>query len=158
MMAFFAGCILERMITVNPVTRTRFPPQLTPAAEMLPLSRTELEQAREGVAAIKPVLSNVVSLAGWTGLQCSELREVRVGDFVEVPVPRLVIRRAQPEGIGSKKPKSGKTRHVPLVDAVLPLVRSMVASKGPDDLLVTTENGARRYATAFKNSTHWAET
>ncbi len=45
LMAFFASCIRERMITINPVTRTRVPPQLTPAAEMFPLSRAELEES-----------------------------------------------------------------------------------------------------------------
>ena len=158
LMAFFASCIHERMITVNPVSRTRVPAQLTPAAEMMPFSRQELEAVRDEIAGLNPALADAVWLAGWTGLRWSELREVRVADFVEVPVPRLVIRRAQPEGIGTKRPKSGRTRHVPLVDAVLPLVKSMTVGKGPNDLLVTTENGARLYATAFKNSTHWAET
>lgn len=158
LMAFFASCIRERMITINPVTRTRVPPQLTPAAEMFPLSRAELEEVRDDIARLNPSLANAVWLAGWTGLRWSELREIRVADFAEVPVPRLVVRRAQPEGIGTKRPKSNKSRHVPLVDAVLPLVREMAAGKGPDDLLVTTEKGARLYATAFKNSTRWAET
>lgn len=158
LMAFFASCIRDRIITANPVTRTRVPPQTTPAAEMLPLSGIELEQVRDEVCAINPVLGDIVWLAGWTGLRWSELREVRVGDFVEVPVPRLVIRRAQPEGAGTKRPKSGRTRHVPLVDAVLPLVKAMAAGKDPGDLLVTTVNGKRLYATAFKRSTHWAQT
>lgn len=158
LMAFFASCIHERMITVNPVSRTRVPAQLTPAAEMMPFSRHELEAVRDEIAVLNPALADAVWLAGWTGLRWSELREVRVADFAEVPVPRLVIRRAQPEGIGTKRPKSGRTRHVPLVDAVLPLVKSMAEGKGPNDLLVTTENGARLYATAFKNSTRWAET
>jgi integrase len=158
LMAFFASCINERMITINPVSRTRVPAQLTPAAEMMPFSRQELQAVRDEIAAINPALADAVWLAGWTGLRWSELREVRVADFVEVPVPRLVIRRAQPEGIGTKRPKSGRSRHVPLVDAVLPLVRSMTAGKGPSDLLVTTENGARLYATAFKNTTRWAQT
>lgn len=157
MMAFFADCMRERMIIVNPVSRTRVPAQLTPAAEMFPLSRAELEEVRADIAQHNQALADAVWLAAWTGLRWSELRDVRVADFVEVPVPRLVIRRAQPEGIGSKKPKSGKTRHVPLVDAVLPLVRTMAECKGPNDLLVTTENGKRLYATAFKRSTNWAE-
>lgn len=158
MMAFFASCIRERMITVNPVSRTRIPAQLTPPVEMLPLSRTELQEVRDDIARLNPTLADAVWLAGWTGLRWSELREVRVGDFVEVPVPRLIVRRAQPEGIGTKRPKSGRARHVPLVDAVLPLVRSMAADKEPGDLLVTSENGSRLYATAFKRSTHWKQT
>lgn len=158
MMAFFSSCIRDRMITVNPVLRTHVPPQLTPAAEMLPLSRVELEAVRDDIAIINSALADALWLAGWTGLRWSELREVRVADFIEKPVPRLMIRRAQPEGIGTKRPKSGKARHVPLVDAVLPLVKEMASGKKPNDLLVTTENGARLYATAFKRSTHWETT
>lgn len=158
LMAFFASCIRDRMITVNPVTRTRVPSQLTPAAEMLPLSRAELEAVRDDIASLSPALADAVWLAGWTGLRWSELRELRVADFVVDPVPRLIVRRAQPEGIGTKRPKSGKARHVPLVDAVLPLVRRMTTDKAPTDLLVTTENGARLYATAFKRTTDWPRT
>lgn len=155
LMAFFASCVRDRVITVNPVTATKVPRQLTPSAEMQPLSRTELEQVRDEIAAHHPDLADAVWLAGWTGLRWSELRELRVGDFVERPVPRLVIRRAQPEGIGTKRPKSNKSRHVPLVNAVLPLVREMTAGKEDDQLMVTTGNGARLYATAFKNATNW---
>ena len=34
----------------------------------------------------------------------------------------------------------------------------MAKGKGVDDVLVTTANGARLYATAFKNSTNWIVT
>lgn len=158
LMAFFASCIRERVITINPVSRTRVPAQLTPAAEMLPFSRQELLQVRNDIAVLSAALADAVWVAGWTGLRWSELREVRVADFLEMPVPRLVIRRAQPEGIGTKRPKSGRSRQVPLVDVVLPIVRAMAADKQPNDLLVTTESGARLHATAFKNTTRWSET
>jgi integrase len=158
LMAFFASCVRDRIVVTNPVTATKVPRQLTPSAEMQPLSRSELEEVRDEVAERNPALADAVWLAGWTGLRWSELRELRVGDFLERPVPRRVIRRAQPEGIGTKRPKSNKSRHVPLVDAVLPLVRRMVAGKRDDELIVTTGNGARLYATAFKRSTDWQVT
>lgn len=158
LMAFFASCVRDRLIATNPVTATKVPRQLTPPVEMQPLSRAELEQVRDQIAVHQPALADAVWLAGWTGLRWSELRELRVGDFVERPVPRLVIRRAQPEGVGTKRPKSNKTRHVPLVDAVLPLVRRLVAGKQDGELLVTTGTGGRLYATAFKRSTNWPVT
>lgn len=112
LMAFFASCVRDRLIATNPVTATKVPRQLTPPVEMQPLSRTELEQVRDQIAEHHPALADAVWLAGWTGLRWSELRELRVGDFVERPVPRLVIRRAQPEGVRTKRPKSNKSRHV----------------------------------------------
>lgn len=86
MMAFFASCIRDRMILINPVSRTKVPAQMTPVAEMLPLTRAELEEVRDEIAAVNPTLADIVWLAGWTGLRWSELREIRVGDFVEIPV------------------------------------------------------------------------
>ena len=44
----------------------------------------------------------------WTGLRWSELRAVRVRDFVEVPLPILVVQRAEPEGVEIKGTKSGR--------------------------------------------------
>lgn len=51
--------------------------------------------------------------------------ELRVADFIEVPMPRLVVRRSAPESVEAKSTKSGRTRHIPLSEEMLPLVRSM---------------------------------
>ena len=62
-------------------------------------------------------LADVLLIASWTGLRWSELREVRVRDFVRVPLPVLLVSRAAPEGVeaaaqpthGAREPaKSGK--------------------------------------------------
>lgn len=43
-------------------------------------------------------LADVLLVAAWTGWRSSELREARVGDFVRVPMPVLLVSRAAPEG------------------------------------------------------------
>jgi hypothetical protein len=50
---------------------------------------------------------------------------MRVRDFVEVPLPILIVQRAEPEGVEIKSTKSGRTRRVPVADRVLPLLRAM---------------------------------
>ena len=49
-------------------------------------------------------LADILLVAGWTGLRWSELRAVRVRDFIEVPMPILVVQRAEPEGVRSRRP------------------------------------------------------
>ena len=154
--AFFSWCVRERMISTNPVTGTRVPAQSAPPVEMWPFTENELLQLRDTIKIKNERLADVVWLAAWTGLRWSELRELRVSDVVEIPVPRLLVRRATPEGVETKRPKSGRSRQVPLVDTVLPIVRQLARDKSPDDLLVTTNQGKRLHATAFKRSTNWA--
>jgi hypothetical protein len=55
-------------------------------------------------------LANLLLIDAWTGLRWSELRAIRVRDFVEVPMPVLVVQRAAPEGIRVKVTKSGRSR------------------------------------------------
>jgi len=55
-------------------------------------------------------LADLLLIDAWTGLRWSELRAMRVRDFVEVPLPILVVQRAEPEGVEIKSTKSGRTR------------------------------------------------
>ena len=122
---------------------------------MWPFTETELLQLRDTIKVRNERLADIVWLSAYTGLRWSELRELCVFDVVEIPVPRLLVRRATPEGVKTKRPKSGRSRQVPLAETVLPIVRNLAQGKGPDDLLVTTDQGKRLNATAFKRSTDW---
>lgn len=97
-------------------------------------------------------------IASWTGLRWSELRAIRVRDFIEVPMPTLVVQRAEPEGVDIKSTKSGKSRRVPVADRILPLVRAMAAGRDPDAPLFVTATGHRLHATAFKRTLNWTST
>ena len=55
----------------------------------------------------------------------SELRALRVRDFVEIPMPLLVVERAEPEGVPVKVTKSGRGRRVPVADRILPIVQEL---------------------------------
>jgi len=143
------------MITANPVTPTRVPRAGTPRVEMLPFSEDELEGIYVRATARDQRLADLLLIDAWTGLRWSELRAMRVRDFVEVPLPILVVQRAEPEGVEIKSTKSGKTRRVPIADRVLPLVRAMAIDRDADARLFVTESGHQLHATAFKRTLAW---
>ncbi|WP_141777833.1 tyrosine-type recombinase/integrase [Phycicoccus sp. SLBN-51] len=89
-------------------------------------------------------------------MRWSELRAVRVRDFVEVPMPTVVVQRAEPEGVETKTTKSGRSRRVPVADRVLPLVRAMAAGREADAPLFVTSSGHRLHSTAFKRTLGWS--
>ncbi len=154
--AFFAWAVRERLIAANPVTGTRVPKGRGVRAVMRPFAEDELESFYMAASARDQRLADVLLVAAWTGLRWSELREVRVRDFVRVPMPVLLVSRAAPEGMEAKVTKSGKNRRVPVADRVLPLVLGCAEGKGPDDLLMTTRTDHQLHATAVKRTVVWS--
>jgi integrase len=154
--AFFAWAVRERLIITNPVTGTRVPKGRGVRGEIRPFAEDELESFHVAAAGRDQRLADVLLAAGWTGLRWSELREVRVRDFVRVPMPVLLISRAAPEGVAAKVTKSGKNRRVPVADRVLPILVACAEGKGPDDLLFTTKGGHQLHATAVKRAVGWS--
>lgn len=170
--AFFAWAVRERMTQHNPVTPTRVPRASEVTIEMLPFSEEELEAFVAAAAHLAPRdsvsqvragdrardlarLADILLIAGWTGLRWSELREVRVSDVVEAPIPAIYVRRAAPEGGEAKRTKSGKSRMVPLADRILPLVRDLMIGRTSRDLLFVTATGHRLHASAVKRAVDW---
>jgi integrase len=154
--AFFAWAVRERLIARNPVTTTRVPKGRGVGAVIRPFGEDELESFYLAVSARDQRLADVFLIASWTGLRWSELREVRVRDFVRVPMPVLLVSRAAPEGVEAKVTKSGKSRRMPVADRVLSLVEACADGKGPDDLLFTTKTGHQLHATPVKRAVHWS--
>lgn len=154
--SFFAWAVRERMIATNPVAASRTPKSSAPRVEMFPFGEVELERVYAAASVQSQRLADILLVDGWTGLRWSELRAIRVRDFIEVPMPILVVQRAEPEGVSTKGTKSGKTRRVPVADRVLPIVRSLAAERHPDERLFVTSSGHQLHASAFKRTLHWA--
>ncbi|GAB3077865.1 tyrosine-type recombinase/integrase [Pedococcus soli] len=154
--SFFAWAVRERLILINPVLRTRVPKASEPRTEMYPFGEEDLERIHNTASARDQRLADILLIAGWTGLRWSELRAVRVRDFVEVPMPTLVVQRAEPEGVATKTTKSGRSRRVPVADRVLPLVRAMSTGREADAPLFVTASGHRLHAGAFKRTLRWS--
>lgn len=156
--SFFAWAVRERMIPTNPVTPTRVPKASTPRTEMYPFGEDELEQLYARAVERDQRLADIMLVDAWTGLRWSELRAIRVRDFIEVPLPVLVVQRAEPEGVRVKGTKSGRSRRVPVADRVLLIVRSLAAGRDADDRLCVTLSGHQLHASAFKRTLSWATT
>ncbi len=123
---------------------------------MQPFTLERLEELWVSEPARNRQLADIVLVAGWTGLRWSELREMRVRDFVEVPMPLLVVQRAAPEGVAVKVTKSGRVRRIPLANRILPLVQSLADHKDGDELLFVTDSGHRLHASALKGTVAWS--
>jgi integrase len=70
----------------------------------------ELEEVYADAAKRDQRLADLLLIDAWTGLRWSELRAIRVRDFVDVPLPLLIGQRAAPEGVRVKVTKSGLAR------------------------------------------------
>jgi integrase len=154
--AFFGWTVRERMIASNPVTPTRVPKASAPRVEMYPFNEAELERFYQRAAGRNQKLADLVLIDAWTGLRWSELRAIRVRNFIEVPLPMLVVDRAEPEGVKVKTTKSDRSRRIPIADRVLPLVRACADGRGSDERLFVTDSGHRLHATALKRTLGWS--
>jgi len=154
--SFFAWAVRERMIVSNPVVSTRVPRASAPRVEMFPFHEADLEEVYEAALVRDRRLADVLLVDAWTGLRWSELRAVRVRDFVQVPLPLLIVERAEPEGVAVKVTKSGKSRGVPIADRVLPLVRALACDRKADERLFVTSSGHQLHASAFKRTLAWS--
>ncbi len=108
---------------------------------MFPCNESELERAYLRALERNERLAVILLVDAWTGLRWSELRAIRVRDFIELPMPILVVQRAEPEGVKVKVPKSGRSRRLPVADRVLPLMRGLAMGREPDDRLFVTASG-----------------
>ena len=77
---------------------------------MFPFSEAELEEVYADAVERDQRLADLLLIDAWTGLRWSELRAIRVRDFIEVPLPVLVVQRAAPEGV---RVKVHQVREVP---------------------------------------------
>lgn len=154
--SFFAWAVRERMIVKNPVLESKVPRSSAPKTEMYPFGEADLERVYAKACERDQRLADVLLVDAWTGLRWSELRAVRVRDFIELPMPILVVQRAEPEGVTVKGTKSGKSRRVPVGDRVLPVVRALAEGRAADASLFVTSSGHRLHSTAFKRTLDWS--
>lgn len=156
--AFFAWCVREKVLLVNPVLGVRVPRQSREVEEMDPFTEEELEAAYVEWSAVSPRLADVLLILAWTGLRWGEARSMRVEDVMEIPTPGLLVRRSQTEGQLVKSTKGRRGRRVPVANRVLPLVRSLMEGKASTDLLFTTEIGSQLHRSSVLRSVKWLRT
>ena len=156
--SFFAWCVSEGYVAVNPVKSAAPPKDRRVREDLRPLPAHEFEAVLAQVAETGQVYADLVSVLGRTGIRWGEARAMLVSDFIEVPMPMLRVVRNQPEGTAAAKtPKSGRGRRVPVPDALAPVLRRFAAGKGPGDLLLTGPGGGQLHRSTFVRQTGWSE-
>jgi len=156
--SFFAWCVAEGYVAVNPVKSAPPPKDRRAREDMRPLPALEFEEVLAKVGEAGQVYADLVSVLGRTGIRWGEARAMLVSDFIEVPMPMLRVVRNQPEGTAAAKtPKSGRGRRVPVPDALVPVLRRFAAGKGPGALLLTGPGGGQLHRSTFVRQTHWSE-
>ena len=138
--AFFAWAVRERMIVTNPVTPTRVPKSPGTRTEMFPLPEAELEEVYVDAVERDERLADLLLIDAWTGLRWSELRAIRVRDFIEVPLPVLVVQRAAPEGVRVKARSRGNSHQVPVADHILQLIKTLTIKQNTKNILYVTRH------------------
>lgn len=156
--SFFGWCVREKLIVTNPVAGVRVPRQSMEVTEMAPFTEVELDAAYEDWRTHNERLADVLLVLGWTGLRWGEARALRVGDFMEVPTPGLLVRRAAPEGVGTKATKGRRSRRVPVANRVLQIIEHLVNGRGAEDLLLVTSSGGRLHRSPVVRAVRWSET
>jgi integrase len=113
--SFFAWCVAEGYVAVNPVKSAPPPKDRRAREDMRPLPAQEFEEVLAKVAEAGQVYADLVSVLGRTGIRWGEARAMLVSDFIEVPIE--VNSKYHPDGQldyddveSLRKPFAGRTR------------------------------------------------
>jgi hypothetical protein len=93
-------------------------------------------------------------------LQWGELASLRVGDVVMAPGPGLRVVRAVLRSNGGgelyvNSVKSNRSRTVPIVSGVEPIIGGWTAGKTPDEWLFSAPKGGPLYERNWQRSVRW---
>ena len=97
--SFFAWAVRERLIAANPVTPTRVPRSAEPRTEMFPFGEEELERVYRTGGGTNQRLADILLVAALDRVALVGAAGDQGPDFIEVPMPILVVQQAQPEGV-----------------------------------------------------------
>jgi len=120
-----------------------------------------LEELRALTEACKGRYRDVVPVLALAGLRWGELAGLRVGDRVSVPGPGLRLRRTVLASGGGgalyvDTLKNNRTRTVPLVQDLVPIVDRWGAGKAPDAWLFDAPQGGPLRESNWKRSVGWS--
>jgi len=120
-----------------------------------------LEELRALTEACKGRYRDVVPVLALAGLRWGELAGLRVGDRVSVPGPGLRLRRTVLASGGGgalyvDTLKNNRTRTVPLVLDLVPIVDRWSAGKAPDAWLFSAPEGGPLRESNWKRSVGWS--
>lgn len=119
------------------MTQPSVSPGDIPTPEILAAKLQTLRERRDDIA-------DVYEFKSLTGLRWGELRAVRVGSLIEVPLAQLSVTRSHSDNYDEKDPKSWRgTRLVPLSPRAVELFEKYSVGKTADDYLFTNRYGGQ---------------
>ncbi|MFP7706555.1 tyrosine-type recombinase/integrase [Trueperella sp. LYQ141] len=152
--AFFTWAQRQNIVTVNPVSVASLPRRQEPEHQMHPWTFSELIHDYHRWQTLNPSSALVALFLGLTGLRWSEARALTVSDVTLDTDPSVFVQKAQPEGVKDPKTtKSGRTRRVPLAEAIVPFIQQQVSGKQSTDKLLPPMHQSR-----FRRQLHWNTT
>jgi integrase len=140
--------IRDRRLTSNPVVGVELPPQTH--REMLFLDSAQVEALAD---AIRPAYRTLVLFAAYTGLRAGEISALRVA-HLDLDVRRQVHVResatsVKGQGIVTGPTKTKATRRVPIPAFLLPLLKTQIDGKAPEEYVFTSLKGGQLNSNTF---------
>jgi integrase len=119
------------------------------------------EEVTALVAACTGEYADVVRVLAFTGLRWAELAGLKVGDRVRVPgeglrLQRTVMSSRDKGSLFVDTLKNKRSRTVPIVAQVVPIIDKWSEGKGPDDWLFQAPKGGPLSESNWKRSVGWA--
>lgn len=119
------------------ITQPSVSPGDIPTTEILAARLKVLRERREDIA-------DVYEFKSLTGLRWGELRAMRVGWLIELPLAQLSVTRSHSDNYEEKDPKSWRgTRLVPLSPRALEIFQKYADGKSADGYLFTNRYGGQ---------------
>lgn len=158
--SLFGWAVRERIIRESPVRSAQMPvgTGTDDVAEVYPFTLGELHEV---VAALRVAGGRWADLAlvlGLTGIRWGELMALRCRDVLDLPYPAIKVSRSGPDNFEIRNTtKGGAARTVPLVDELLPVFKTWMQDRGPDELIFANSKGNRTGSGNWRRAVHWKE-
>lgn len=136
--------VKRKLIGENPLSGVEFPRKENTTEDITILSYADVEALAESATSRGKQVAALIRFLAFTGLRIGEATALQIRD-VNLTTKRVRVRRTwtvTEEGartIGT--PKTWEKRTVPLLEELLPELRSVVKGRSPDDYLFTNTAG-----------------
>lgn len=141
--AYFAAMVRHGVLRDNPAQKAKRPRNGRARRTMHPFNRADLLRAIDAWEAVDADMAQVAKFMALTGLRWSETRALNVGDIAWDNVPRVHVRRSQPEGSPVKATKNYTNRSIPLAEGLLVYIDSRTAGRTDGEKLFAPLHRAR---------------
>lgn len=153
-----AFAVRDERVAINSAAAVKPPTAGYVKREGQHLSRDEVSAL---VAACSGEYADVVRVLAFTGLRWAELAGLKVGDRVRVPgdglrLQRTVMSSRDKGSLFVDTLKNKRSRTVPLVADLVPILDKWSEGKGPDDWLFHAPKGGPLSEPNWKRSVGWA--